>query len=210
MERYPKKLIFIHIPKTGGSTMKGPLDSIYGKNMISDKSEYRNMAKQEQGLESSSYYYTKKFWLQYTCIIGHFPLSKYSMLKQEGWKFMTWLRDPVERIISRYSDRRFKGGMKLMSDFMDIDIIEFSKRLKNVYPLYLDILDILDFVGFTETFDESLYRLKEIVNGEVELKYERQNVTKHKVEVSKNYRSKIKDNLKTDYKMYNELWERFG
>jgi hypothetical protein len=137
-------------------------------------------------------------------------MSKYIHLKKRGWKCITWLRDPVERIISFYSQRRDAGFMFDMPDFMDIDILEWSRRLTGTYNLYLDCdLELLDFVGFTETYNESLKEMEKILRCEFDI-YDKRNVTKVKADITEGEREIIRHHQSEDINIYNELYDKWS
>ena len=204
-----KKLIFVHVPKCGGTTMKNILGSVYGERITGDKTENENMRQLQLGRPLEPLNYEKRLDEKSDCIIGHFPLSKYSMLKERGWKFATWLRDPVDRMISIFTKRQRIGYMRYMPDIMEIDIFEYCRRLPNVYKCYLD-LEILDFVGFTESYDEDLRRLENFLDCRIK-EYKKGNVsTWKKLKISKVERVLLEDILKSDYEVYNKLRELCG
>lgn len=205
-----EKLIFVHVPKCGGTTMKGILQKVYGEGIRSDKTENSSMRLKTLGKKGKPFNYTRQLWKEYPCIIGHFPMSKYSMLRRDGWKFATWIRDPVERIVSIYSQRRNMEFMRHMPDFMELDVFQFSERINDVYKLYLDRIDILDFIGFTETYHESLLKLGEFLDREINLEYEKKNVTSNKMVITEEDRKMLRNTMKSEYEIYDYLREKFG
>jgi len=199
-----KQLVFIHIPHTGGTTMRYILGKIYKLGW--DQTEHENIFNMIlHGANIQKF--TNFDYSMYHCIIGHFPMSKYIYLKNSNWKFVTWIRDPVERMISFYTKRRNRGFLGGVPDFMEINIVEFSRRWSNSYEKYLDMnLELIDFVGFTETYDESLKKMGLKVN-----KYEKRNVgSKQKMRITKDQRNKMKEILHKDYAIYNMLYKRFS
>jgi hypothetical protein len=206
------ELIFVHVPKCGGTTMKGILQKVYGSGMKGDKSEHENMRWRCRGSEwRKPFFYGRELEKKFPLIIGHFPMEKYIWLKDEGWKFATWVRDPVERILSIYSKRQEMGWMRHMPDIMEMNLIEVSEIINNTYNAYFDIyIDNLDFVGFTETYNESLTKLGEFLDVEIDLDYEKRNVSETKQTITEKEREIIKENLKSDYEIYEELRDICG
>jgi len=194
-----QKVIFVHIPRAGGTTMKYILASAYGKSLIHEKQE-RNNVKRALYYDKPllPFNYTDEYSERYKCIIGHFPLSKYRHLKRDGWKFATWLRDPVERLISIWS-KRGQG--------MANSIEELSLVLSDSYKIYLDDLDILDFVGFTETYKESLRDMEKVLGIKTHW-YGKRNITPNRLTITDKEREIVKNNLKSDYEVYNKLCGR--
>lgn len=205
-----QKMIFVHVPKCGGTTMKGVLQQVYGDGMRGDKTENSSMRLKTLGQEGKPFNYKNRLWEKYPCIIGHFSMSKYSTLRQDGWKFATWVRDPVDRIVSIYSQRRNMGFMRHMDDFMELSLFEFSERINDVYKLFLDRIDLLDFVGFTETYNESLLKLGKFLGHKINLEYERRNITSNKITINEKEREILKSTMDSEYEIYNYLREKFG
>jgi hypothetical protein len=206
-----RKMIFVHVPKTGGTTMKHILKNIYGQGFRSDKTEYSNMRQVLRGdKKKPSPYNYKKGFDKFSCVIGHFPLSKYEWLKNDRL-FVTWLRDPIERMISMFTKRKEMGFMRGMPDFMDIDIFEYSRRMPRSYEIYLDRpLDMLDFIGFTETYNKSLKEMESML-GKKAGRFKRQNVTTwDKLIYSDDEKEQLREILKSDYNIYNKAREICG
>jgi hypothetical protein len=190
--------------------MKGILQKVYGSKIKGDKTENSSMRLKTLGEKGKSFNYKHRLWEKNSCVIGHFPMSKYSMLRRDGWKFLTWVRDPVDRIVSIYSQRRNMKFMRHMPDFMDLDVFQFSERINNVYKLYLDKIDILDFVGFTEAYNESLLKLGKFLGHKVNLNYKRKNITDNKITITEEEREILKSTMDSEYEIYNYLREKFG
>jgi hypothetical protein len=94
-----------------------------------------------------------------------------------GWPFITFFRDPVERIISHYSVwRTAKTDEK-----RERDIFWFNKYSTNVaHYLTKGRLDLFKFVGITERFEESLDIIEKIFDFEFKNKRVVRNVTPKK------------------------------
>lgn len=180
--------------------MKHILASAYWGRIAHEKIERKNVKRALlHNKPLLPFDYNQQHAEKFDCIIGHFPLSKYGYLKTEGWKFITWLRDPVERMVSIWS----KKGQEMANS-----IEEFSLILSDSYKIYLDDLDILDFVGFTETYEKDIKHMEEVLNIKTEW-YGRRNVTSNRLTITDEDREIVRRNLSSDYEVYNKLWERF-
>lgn len=98
-----------------------------------------------------------------TCIHGHFLAAKYKNIP--GGRFCTWLRDPVERVVSRYY-QELAGDISPSSEQFPSSLEEFVKieKFQNIYARYLQNMPLteFDFVGITEDYDESLILFSKI------------------------------------------------
>jgi hypothetical protein len=89
------------------------------------------------------------------CIHGHFLAAKYKNIP-DG-RFCTWLRDPAERVVSRYHH-----GLKAKERSADSPLS--LEQFQNIYARYLQNMPLteFDFVGITEDYDDSLKLFSEI------------------------------------------------
>ena len=104
-------IISMHAPKSGGTSFKTILNQHFGKSLLedySDKPINQSTEKRNQDAEkhNSSLNFLKKATYKLKgiqCIHGHFLPYKYHKFKTDkNVYFVTWLRDPVERLISHY------------------------------------------------------------------------------------------------------------
>ena len=141
------KLVFIHIPRTGGGTFQNILSSWYlPENCWPDRGgpTERQLAGTQSG---NPYSYVVG---QHRRIIhGHFPFNK----KYKKYFLCTFLRNPVEQVISRWSYHKtyainYKGS-----------VVDFAKwGFVNMQSKYLkgSTLNDFDFVGITERYPDSM------------------------------------------------------
>ena len=147
-------IISVHIPKCGGTTFQNILQDIYGKrrvwlNYTANLSEGRPPA-------------TAVPWLT-RCIHGHF-LSDAFDRTLPGAELITWLRHPVERVVSNYYHffrhpdmanpcyRELRGRNLSLGDFAALP------AMRNEATRYLagKPAAAFRFIGITERFNESL------------------------------------------------------
>lgn len=158
-------LISVHVPKTGGSSFKTFLESHFGDRLLLDYHD-RPMTKitMVRNLHAlSGIFTTANLSKRYDCIHGHFLPVKYRFLKKKS--FAIWLRDPVERVVSRYYywRRHFSPDNVQYKKFIkreDLSIEEFCsiKHFQNLYAKYLWCMDLddFDFLGITSNFENSI------------------------------------------------------
>lgn len=117
-------IIFVHIPKTGGSSISSALRKHYRLSKFNIKSEATSLAALNRyGITRTDPYYDEtlqKFRLSLIFheaqmgkrfLTGHFWVDEnLSSLKPFGYRIITCLRNPVDRWFSHYLYSRFKEG----------------------------------------------------------------------------------------------------
>ncbi len=169
-----KNYIFVHIPKSAGSTLKVSIKSIIeADDIIWDYShpfsQGRIVRNVKNTIESFS---TKKY--QRKVIFGHFMPCKYADLsfsgfnKRENSIYLTFLRDPLQRAISHYyhwkrePDLTNSACVTLLEEDWSLERFLVDPFFKNFYAQFFFGFNInnFDFIGITERFDESIALLK--------------------------------------------------
>ena len=156
--RTNQHLLFIHIPKTAGTSFRFAAKQFYGvENVFFDYGP--------ESIETSSEImdtmYTKKdpykFYKQLTKIpssflSGHFPVKKYMMLYETA-NIISLVRDPLQQIVSHYNHHiKHLDYQKTLSDFV------MDPRFQNLQSRLLSHRDIgmYGFLGITEQYDKSI------------------------------------------------------
>jgi hypothetical protein len=80
-------LIFLHIPKTAGTSFNHILRDIYGKSFYRVK-------------PGGKWRKAKRLPVSTRCVTGHMPYGIHKKWKLEDFQYVTLLRYPVDRIIS--------------------------------------------------------------------------------------------------------------
>ena len=105
------------------------------------------------------------------CIHGHFLAIKYRIaLGRRPARFITWMRDPVQRLASHYAywHRDYDGSdpgqplrNRMLREGWTFERFALGPEMRNVYAEYLWGVDLarFDFVGITEHYPEELGRL---------------------------------------------------
>jgi hypothetical protein len=103
-------LLFMHIPKAAGTTLRSILDLQYGrKNVIT----YYNQPN-EQLLENLDYL-LRAGRHDYKALVGHFNFGVHEKLTRPA-SYITFLRDPVSRAISSYYENLTRGEEIVFGD----------------------------------------------------------------------------------------------
>lgn len=166
-------IVFVHIEKTAGTTLKFNLRNTFGKRHCDTKKNKKQIFDQRD-LE-----FAQKVFGKIDCISGHNLVEPTTHLAGSETFFITFLRDPIERSASYYQDHCLRGKYKIsFEDWMKEDkrhnmqtkriagSNDLEKAKKILYENY-------QFVGLTERFDESLKLLSVVLPMDLNLKYKR-------------------------------------
>lgn len=223
-------IIFLHIPKTAGSTFKQILRNEYPENKRFEIVVRDKALMTDEFLQLPS---DKKESLD--LLYGHMEFGLHQKFQKEV-KYITFLRDPVSRVISNYYyllrtpyhpyyDTVIKNKLSL-KDYIEQDInpslnngyIKFlsgqNEVTENAYQQVIENLENhFAVIGITEQFDESILIMKEVLKWKSTPLYFRQNVSKNKKSGKEDY-NELKDLILSknsfDARLYNFAVEKFN
>lgn len=186
----PRSVIFLHLPKTGGSTLLAILERQYPGALVrvgSDDAGEPRLPDLEPGRRID-------------CFAGHMPFGLHRKLAQPA-TYVTLLREPVDRVVSefhfveRHSEhplhRRFQARGSGLEEYVDVTEADLMTRWisgsavpRPGDPLPRAALETakrnlethFGAVGLVERFDESLLLMKRAL-GWSHVLYRRKNVT---------------------------------
>lgn len=202
------QLISLHIQKTGGSSLLKTLCQTYGHDHV-----YWYRRRNYQGHNSNTSL-EKVVPAGSKVLHGHFHYSQVKKLHRKGNAFLiTFLRNPVERIVSRYyftkKELSENPGHPKQNQRHD-SLLEFAARERNINKMskYLDgiPLEKIDFIGFTEDFDQDIRLLGQKLGWKkVPLFHEKDNRDFYqRYPVSDEERQQIASWNEADIKLYNQ------
>jgi len=120
-----KKILFVHIPKSGGMSLYNALaDAVGVKNSIrfysaSDEQQKKYLAMDDKALR------------KYSLISGHFSYPFFLKKAISDYKAITIIRDPVDRELSAYFYMKTYQEHPMYANLKNIDFYEFlNRRLK--------------------------------------------------------------------------------
>lgn len=163
-----KILISVHLPKTAGSSVKEVLRVAFGNGLREDYGDFpintAPFARKSNALlkmASNAFHPIHDA----KCIHGHFlPLKYLSLGLGRRAAFVTWVRDPVERIVSHYyywlrtgrAETALPLHRKVIEEAWSLERFCLSSELRNLYSQFLwgFPLSMLSFVGLVEYFDD--------------------------------------------------------
>lgn len=171
-----EKLIILHTPKCGGTSLDTTLRKAFGARAI-----YRDYKDNPARLKSDP--------ADYPVIIGHFSATKYTHERQATW--VTLLRDPVDRMLSHFFVWRYQDTAALQKAGTlnplragisegKIGLIEFASRRPFTTILSERAfgsfdMDRFDLIIWHDRYAEGIKKLSELVQRD--LKVERRNTS---------------------------------
>ncbi|MDQ2067253.1 sulfotransferase family 2 domain-containing protein [Xinfangfangia sp. CPCC 101601] len=153
-----QRMFSVHIPKTGGTTFQTVLGQEFGARLVLDYDLPREEVNRLIGGGDAF------------CIHGHFRLEKYADVGDAT--YVTWMRDPIDRLISWYnfwSNYRFPDHMLWRHvHYGQMDFLTFAKLkfIQDEQSRYFSgrSLDDFAFVGVTELFSEGMELFRDQFN----------------------------------------------
>lgn len=129
---------------------------------------------------------------------GHFPFNKIERIYKKNKTYLiTWMRDPVERVISNYYffiKRVQDNSLPNTANRKNETLLEYARHEdnRNRMSYFLSGLELsdIDFIGFTEYFDDDLDALADLLGWG--------NVASVHLNSNKEYRSKYKPANETE------------
>lgn len=163
-------ILSVHIPKTGGTSFRTVLKNVYGSGYLEDyewleqrpewmKTRFAGMSGEDIRNALSGI----------RCIHGHYAPQKYTLLREVPGvdvRFVTWLRDPVERAVSMYHYMRTLNTPRAQQEPWEreakaLDILTYFRTTPFGWDAQSRLLgdlsiDQFSFVGITERYQESM------------------------------------------------------
>ncbi|MET3089269.1 sulfotransferase family 2 domain-containing protein [Priestia megaterium] len=213
-----KLIIFMHIPKTGGTTLNDIFKKSYAENEIYDHVPLEAMRNHFSQLKEEDKKETK-------AISGHHFYGIHDLFSKP-YTYFTMMRNPIERVISLYYFLKtypgyYEENMRNMSfeEYIDWDPQARNGQIHQICGQNSQLslekakenLKVFEVVGITEMFNESLLLLKNKFNW-ANIEYKKENVTKSRPrisEVSPKIIKKIEKNNELDIELYEFIKSNF-
>lgn len=229
--KMPRLLVSVHMPKTAGTSFAAALQVVYGPGYRPD---YADLPMQMPRWRRRSYALWKSLRPMVDdaasarvggirCIHGHFLPAKYArLIPQRQVGFVTWLRDPVERVLSHYhywrrdydgSDSRQPLRNRMLAERWSLERFVLGPELRNVYSQYLWNFDParFDFIGITERYGDDLASFSErFLDGSIVMETALVNPGRagERYEVTAGLRSRIEAHHAADVALYRHVLQR--
>ena len=212
------KLIFPHVPKVGGSSIRDALKMELGDKLLLDyefppiahplEDRKNGWINKKKVISNSKDEISRK----YDVIYGHFNIDTYSSIA--GFGKAIFFRDPVNRLFSNYYYVRSK---KEPGDIgYPQDISEFCERvtMRSTYSLYIGMnsLDDFAFIGILEEFEKSIELFKRVSGIELKALHSRKGTKKSYSELlsDASLMPKLRRTQYVNYLIYEKAIERFS
>ena len=172
-KKYEIELVSLHIPKTAGTSFRNILKSVYG-----DRAVVRLDINNKGVTRLNQKIYTEQQPPSAKVIHGHFVYgdieNRFDL--PPHFKKITWLRNPVQRVVSNYyyleailktllSEKR--KNLNILSK-MQRSLLEYAgdeiNRNRQAKFLKGIQLEDFDFVGIQEDFNEDLVEIAKVLN----------------------------------------------
>lgn len=160
-------LISVHLPKTAGTSFRHSLQDYYGDKLLQN---YTDPPQRLYDIERNSKAVKIAFetldvdYKNVECIHGHFLPFGYLLLKNvHPITFITWMRNPVERIASNYYHvlQYYKNWnrpfhYKMIEEKWSLEKYCLCNEMRNIYSKFLwgFPLEYFEFIGITEHYEE--------------------------------------------------------
>ncbi|MBD1381916.1 sulfotransferase family 2 domain-containing protein [Metabacillus arenae] len=215
-------LIHLHMPKTGGTTLKNIITKNYGKR------KSVNVYVERRVLKHVLRNLSKK---RIDCIQGHMPFGVHQFFDRQA-RYVTMLRDPVDRVLSEYYFIQSIPTHKLHAEVVKMSLEEYQNNpsTTNLQTHYIlgekfgkslseedlkkaknNLKNHFLVAGLTERFEESIVLMKEELGWD-NINYTKVNVTKNRLtkkEISKDIIVQIEKNNLYDMELYQFAKELF-
>lgn len=165
-------LIFLHIPKTAGTTFEFVLANSFGLRHCHLGYTGRTVIRQ-QDLD-----FARRMFPGLRSVSGINLINPLGLAAPEPF-YMTFLREPVARVFSHYQDSVLRSHNRQSFEEMlrsDDVLLDLQVRLiagERNLDKAKRCLDRFNFVGLTEKFDLSLHALKALCPHRLNLNYKR-------------------------------------
>lgn len=222
-------LISVHMPKTAGTSFRLALEGECGDSLESDYVDLPvNTPRPNRELMAMNFAFQsirrRPFRATTHCIHGHFLPLKYRFVGR--WvsevKFITWLRDPVERLASHY---RFWRGFdvsdnvpalhrRMLEENWSLDRFCLGPELRNLYVQLLFGFPVkrFSFIGLVERSDEDFERFRNNVFSGSDISLPESNVgeggVQHRHITDGKFRRKVEQYHAKDVALYRAVRDR--
>ena len=173
---HPWTLVSVHVPKTAGTSFAETLRRLHGDALKVDNGD-RPLAHSRAERRMTAVRHaiaTAGRALPDECVHGHFLPLKYALARRT--RFCVWLRDPVQRVVSRYHHYRRHAQQEphhLQWGLVPGLSLEEFVRLRQYQNTYAEYfwgfpLRRFDFVGIVERQEQDMVRFARCFGWEPE------------------------------------------
>jgi hypothetical protein len=168
-------IVFLHIPKTGGTTFQVILENTFG---ISHCNASNN---RKQVFDSKDLAFARKVFPRLQSVSGSTFTNPLELGAPDPY-YITFTREPTARVFSHYQHmvRRgislsFEEALRSDGELQNLNVKVLTGGEANLDRAKF-VLEKCDFVGFTEKFDLSLHILHKLSPCKLNLNYKRKQI----------------------------------
>jgi hypothetical protein len=206
-------IISLHIPKTAGSSFGLSLKKHFGRKVFFDYDDMHSLQKYFVGEDVYQNLMHTILVTKEKCIHGHFLLDKWiNKFNPSEHTYITWLRDPVERLISEYyyyqryydPSTAGKAWRRVIEENWSLERFCLSNEFQNIQSLLIGKIPIeqFKFIGITENYEEDFqYFSKTFLGVDAEPYYENINKIKQ-INIDSGLRRDIEEFHSVDVNLY--------
>ncbi len=160
-------LAAVHMPKTAGTTFLDVLRHAYGDGLLLDYGDrplsHGRWGRRITATRHAAAHLGRRLG-SVRCVYGHFMPLKYSTMKDA--RFCVWLRDPVQRVLSRYHHYTRNAGNEPhharwgLVPGLSLEQFVRLPQYQNSYAEYFWMFPLsrFDFIGIVEEYPAELER----------------------------------------------------
>jgi hypothetical protein len=163
-------IVSVHFAKTAGTSFAGTLEQHFGARLLRDYLDFpMNASKQSRNNAAilACPNLSNRSFEGIECVHGHFLAVKYLLLPSQSTKFITWMRHPVDRVLSNYYFWRKSYNpaadhalhRRVIEEDWSLERFCLGDEFKDYYSqmLFAFPIDNFDFIGITEFYEEDLH-----------------------------------------------------
>ena len=190
-------IVFVHIPKTGGTSIRSAAEEYFGEQHVlhdygADAPRTSEVVRELiYGRDDFSAFARHVENANIEFLSGHFKLDRYKPHLRSA-QFVTWLRDPVNRVVSLHAHRT-------RIELNNASLPEFSEqpRFRNGQVIQAgDLCTEYAAIGFLEDHARSLQQLNDRLDIDLAVRHDN---------VSTSNASELEPDLRDRIAFYNKL-----
>jgi hypothetical protein len=176
-------LVFVHINKTAGTTVRQILRGSYGARHCDVEPWHGPW--EDPPFSTPDLRRVRRLYPRLASIAGH-RVTGYEDLEETGtrMRYLTFLREPISMCASRFQYQLdYRKKERVFEDWIRNDWVRDAQTQRiggttNAADAIATVEKREMFVGLTERFDESMVLLRALVAPDLDIRYERANVAK--------------------------------
>lgn len=201
-------IVFIHVPKTAGSSFRYAAERYFGSSSVerdygTDNPHTTDIVYETVYSNRIEALPTAMEQVSTRMLAGHFPATKYLQLFTDRVHWCTFLRDPVQRVISEHRHLIGKNGYQQSLEYFCNTEVQCNKQTH-----YLQGIKEKDlyFVGVAEHFRQSISSFNNLAG--TRFKYTKKNIARKSLaeiyDVSDRVLQMIEENNRDDLALYSK------